>query len=474
MCGLIVSQAETRVMVGYRRSELAWKLPLLLTLVFSAALVDCVQLDGDAEVGDVVGTGEAEKAWGAAERIQILGAGASVGLDSGGNAVVVWGQRKLDVTGWEVWSHNYTHGDGWGTAERIDENEVNGVAGPAIAVDADGNAVVVWDQTDGDRHDLWSNRYVPSDGWDAPQLIETDDAGDVFRPQVAMDPSGNAIAVWQQSDGTRYNIWANRHTPGGGWETAERIDANNNASGAERPQVALDSSGNAIAVWQQSDGTRDNIWANRYTPRDGWGVAERIEVDNAGTAVAPDIAVEPNGNAVAVWQQSDGTRDNIWANRYVPGDGWGVAERIEIDDAGNAEHPRVAMDAMGNAVTVWDQFDGASFDIWSNRYVPGGGWGTARRIESNDAGEALRPRIAVNPDGNAVVVWEQFDGTGNTISSNRYTPDGGWGTTERIDPGTGAHGPNVAIAPNGDAMAVWHVVAGWGDPRHGIWSNRLE
>ncbi len=27
-------------------------------------------------------------------------------------------------------------------------------------------------------------------------------------PQIAMDASGNAIAVWSQSDGTRNNIWA--------------------------------------------------------------------------------------------------------------------------------------------------------------------------------------------------------------------------------------------------------------------------
>jgi hypothetical protein len=28
-------------------------------------------------------------------------------------------------------------------------------------------------------------------------------------PQVAMDASGNAVAVWQQFDGTRYTVWAN-------------------------------------------------------------------------------------------------------------------------------------------------------------------------------------------------------------------------------------------------------------------------
>ena len=76
----------------------------------------------------------------------------------------------------------------------------------------------------------------------------------------------------------------------------------------------MDSSGNAVAVWQQSDGTRNNIWANRFVPGLGWATAEIIETDNAGDANFPQIATDSTGNAVAVWQQSDGTRNNIWAN----------------------------------------------------------------------------------------------------------------------------------------------------------------
>jgi hypothetical protein len=48
----------------------------------------------------------------------------------------------------------------------------------------------------------------PGPHWRTAQLIETDDAGS---PQVAADAAGNALAVWQQSDGTRISIWANRY-----------------------------------------------------------------------------------------------------------------------------------------------------------------------------------------------------------------------------------------------------------------------
>ena len=131
-----------------------------------------------------------------------------------------------------------------------------------------------------------------------------------------MDGSGNAVAVWQQWDGTRYNIWSNYYVSGTGWGTAQLIETDN-AWSANKPQVAVDASGNAVAVWEQSDSKRWNIWANRYVSGIGWGTAQLIETDNAGGTSTPQVAVDGNGNAMAVWYQWDGTRNNIWANRFL-------------------------------------------------------------------------------------------------------------------------------------------------------------
>ena len=106
-------------------------------------------------------------------------------------------------------------------------------------------------------------------------------------------------------------------------------------------------------MWQQSDGTRYNIWANRFNGT-SWGTAELIETDNAGNAQYPQIAFDSSGNAIAVWRQSDGTRYNIWANRFN-GTSWGTAELIETDNAGNAQYPQIAFDSSGNAIAVWSK-----------------------------------------------------------------------------------------------------------------------
>ncbi len=78
-------------------------------------------------------------------------------------------------------------------------------------IGAAGNAIAVWPQNDGRRYNIVANRYVPGVGWGIAELIETDD-GNANRSRIGMDNSGNAIVTFTQYDGTRYNLWANRYT----------------------------------------------------------------------------------------------------------------------------------------------------------------------------------------------------------------------------------------------------------------------
>ena len=214
--------------------------------------------------------------------------------------------------------------------------------------------------------------------------------------------------------GTDYN-WSFT-TEDGDWGAAEPIETDN-AGGAYLPQIAVDSIGNAMAVWYQSDGTVYNIYANRFDGTNP-GAAELIETDNAGTALRPQIAFDSSDNAIAVWYQSDGTRNNIWANRFN-GTSWGTAELIEAGDASNAAYPQIAFDSSGNAIAVWDQYYGTRYNIWANRF-DGASWGSAELIEAGDAGNAIHSQIAFDSSGNAVAVWTQWDGTRYNVYANRF------------------------------------------------------
>jgi hypothetical protein len=358
----------------------------------------------------------------------------------------------------------------WGTAELIEDDNAGDAYGPQIAVDDAGNAIAVWHQYDGIRYNIWTNRF---DGavWGTAELIETDDTGDAYDPQIAVDSAGNAIAVWYQDDGIRFNIWTNRFD-GAAWGAAELIETDDTGE-AYDPQIAVDGAGNAIAVWDQYDGIRFNIWTNRF---DGaaWGTAELIETDKAGDAYWPQIAVDGAGNAIAVWNQNDGIRFNIWANRF-DGVAWGTAELIGTDNTGDAYGPQIAADGAGNAMAVWYQYDSIGYstrsDIWANHF-DGAAWGTAELIETHDAGSAYGPQIAMDGAGGAIAVWDQYDGIRSNICINCFN-GASWGTTELIetDNAGGAMDPQIVIDGNGNAIAVWRQ---WDGTRISIWANRYD
>jgi hypothetical protein len=77
--------------------------------------------------------------------------------------------------------------------------------------------------------------------------------------------------------------------------------------------------------------------------------------------------MDANGNAIAVWAQDDGPTMSIYANRYVAGTGWQEAQLIE-DGTGEARYPQIAMNASGNAIAVWEQYDGSAWSIYANVY----------------------------------------------------------------------------------------------------------
>ena len=416
----------------------------------------------------------AAKAWGTAELIKTDNTASAnfpqVAFDAHGNALAVW--SEFGVSTFNIHSNRYIVATGWGTPELIETDNAGGARAPQVAIDANGNAIAVWVQSDGTRTNIWSNRYVASTGWGMGELLETEDIGNANSPQVGFDINGNALAVWVHFDGLFDSIVSNRYDAGTKTWGTEKLIEFDDAGDANTPQMAFDNNGNAFAVWSQSDGTGNNIWSNRYIAGTGWDTAELIEVDNAGNAFDPQVAVDANGNAVAVWYQSDGSRNNIYSNRYLAGTGWGTAELIETD-AGNALVPQVAVDTKGNALAVWYQSDGSRLNIYSNRYIAGTGWGTAELIETDNAGPAADPQVAFDADGNAFAVWAQYDGTHDNIWSNRYIAGTGWGTPELIetDNAGDASNPQVAIDANGNALAVWHQSDG---TINNVWSNRFE
>ena len=351
-----------------------------------------------------------------------VGTGGAVGAinpriaaDGLGNLMAVWTQPSGTGTTTSIWTNRYQPASGWGTAALL-ENNLSSVGGnsPEIAVDPAGNAMVVWYEFDGSWTNLWARRYAASGAWGAATLIENDNAGGAAGHRVVMDAGGNAMVVWVQTDSIRFN----RYVVGSGWGTATRIQGSNLS--ARNLDIALDSAGSMLMAWAQHDGTTDSIYSSRLQSGTGlgWSTATLVETSTDGASQL-SVGMAGNGNAIVLWMEEtpvDGI-PSIWARPYVAGVG-GTA--VRIDDStpySTGGYPQIAMDAAGNAMAVWSQ----GLFTWANRYVAGSGWAGATLIDSAAVGGgSMESQVAVDANGNAIAVWPHSGVSGANIWANVF------------------------------------------------------
>ncbi len=299
--------------------------------------------------------------------------------------------------------------------------------------------------------------YVPASadaeavtGWADPTLLSEASESDlgIIYPQIVMNDKGDAIAIWTQQDGSsQYNLHA-RMFSDGSWGRPVLLE--NTTGSVYNPRIAMNENGDAVAVWRQYDGAFTSVYANEFV-HGSWGAATLLE-DHDGFVYYPQIAVDGDGNAIAVWYQSEGTYNNIYANRYS-NRAWGEAVLLESNDS-MAYDPQIAMEDDGDAVVVWrNVWNGTLSDIYAITWNEGT-WGDRVRI-SEPSNSATNPRIATDGHGTVMAVWYQSAEGANRIFA-AINSNGTWGVPVQIDDNTtSATDPAIAMNGHGDAVVVW-------------------
>jgi hypothetical protein len=352
----------------------------------------------------------------------------------------------------------------WRGGVLLPTGNADGIRNTQIAMDAKGNALAVWEDDDGTHAKIWASRFTAGLGWGLGTAIGGDSDSNAFDPQIAVDAEGNAVALWRARNNASlgFNIWANQYSTTKGWGVAQLIEAVNikhiNVIWDTRsPKICIGADGSAVITWHQFDGVRNTLWAKRCTKLGVWSSAELIETNTTGHADCPDIATSTSGHTMVVWQQFDGLRSDVWASLHTLDRGWGHAKLIETGGDGGASDPQVVFNACGAAIVVWEQYDGVRWTIWANNYVIGCGWGEAKPIGVDNVSHIGKPYIATDADGNAMVVWSQREGMANSIWANSYDAIAGWGvaTLIGINPVGTTSTPQISNDNSGRTNVLW-------------------
>jgi hypothetical protein len=258
-----------------------------------------------------------------------------------------------------------------------------------------------------------------------------------------------------------------------GWRSVTYVELNPNDAIA--PQVAGFGTGAAAAVWPQATGPFGVIplWASSYSKTGGWGVAVQLDPGSNNVASSPVVAASADGSAVATWIETVGTRHTARASRMDASGGWSAPVAIDDTTASASDSPQVTLDQQGNALFAWIQSAGGQRSVYARR-CPGGVLSTcaaAVNIESSaDGAESLH--LAGTATGAAVAAWTHVDSLGQRrIVANQFdAATSTWAATVApIDSNAG--GARLAIDPGGNATLVWSKVVG---SRTQVYASRLE
>jgi hypothetical protein len=141
-------------------------------------------------------------------------------------------------------------------------------------------------------------------------------------------------------------------------------------------------SGNAVAVWSEVRSNVGSIVSARYSAASGTWTAPVLVENNPQTADRPEVAIDVNGNAQAVWTQKiDASQTNAsgYTARFNAAAGtWGAPLLFE-QSTESAFAPLVGMDDTGRALIAWEQTAAAgtlAIPIHAVHYTPASGFGT--------------------------------------------------------------------------------------------------
>jgi hypothetical protein len=247
-------------------------------------------------------------------------------------------------------------------------------------------------------------------------------------------------------------------------------------------KIAMNEAGSAAVVWTEQLETASRVWATSYEPDIGWESALQIDAGQPAPVGDTQIAIDSQGYVLAVWYTYNSDSQVIWSNRRAAGSGWAGAEIVAEEQTADAGPPRLAMNTDGRAWLVWYSGD-ANRSIKALPYDPENGWGSPLPIGVGSRGTP-HTELAMSDDGTAIAMWVvelgTYPFTGSTFAGyfSRYSPETGWSTAAEVTRHIHSD-PRLAMAAGGYAAATWsapahpyvQAVVGRFTPPATIWSE---
>ena len=216
----------------------------------------------------------------------------------------LWASRP---GGDRIWTRQYANG-AWSVPVAI-TNGAEDLGRPAVAIDGQGNAWVIWSAQYGGNFDLWARSISAGKAQNLVRI--TSEPGSDIDPVAATDSNGRVWIAWQGWRDGRASIFAVRQN-GTGFTAPELVASSQRNEW--NPAIAADTAGRVTVVWDSYRNGNYDVYMR--TAQDGaWGAETPVAASARYEAYAT-AAYEPNGRLWVAYEEG--------AERW--GKDWGAME----------------------------------------------------------------------------------------------------------------------------------------------------
>lgn len=337
-------------------------------------------------------------------------------MDSEGRVMCVFRQNTW-TSNYRVYANLYLPGAGWQGPVLIDSGQDFMAETTQVAM-ISGKAVCVFDQYDASgNYRVYANEYTPASGWYGAVTIDAGSAVDNMIPSLAINSSGRAFCVYTRQEATP-RLHAVEYVSGAGWQTPVPID-DGTAASVVCTGLAMNNTGRVLClIGAEKSGPLYAIQSVEYVPGTGWSAPLELYASSYGF-VAGYLALNQAGLGLAAYNAYDGANARLYARQYTAGLGWSSPVLIDAGAGYDVYNRRLALNDQGQAICVFRQEDGTANRIYVNHFSNVAGWSGARVLDAGLGLNADYPNAAINANGEALCVWRQYDGSKNRMDSSR-------------------------------------------------------
>ncbi len=375
-------------------------------------------------------------------------------MASNGDLYVAWvdatsGDEEIYVKRWDGSAWNEM-GAGSAAGGGI-SNNCGASRTPSIALSPVGMPYVAWSDNSSGRFQIYVRRWNGS-AWEEAGAgaatgggVSNSSSAQCFstRGMLAIAPDGTPYVAWDEDDGTPEILV--KKLSGASWVEASPGSASgggiSNTPGysySYYPYIAFAADGTAYAAWI------DDGWHNYdydiYVRRLISGVWQEVGAGSAsGTGISPpadgssypSLVLAPDGTPYVGWHDQASGVDQIYVKRWN-GTAWEAAGSGAASGGGVSNTPgaarlaALAMHPNGQPYVAWQDTAGGDEDVYVRRFdgtawVEVGAGSASGGGISRNSGVSTSPSLAIAPDGTVYAIWTD-DSSGNSeIYARRWS-----------------------------------------------------